>query len=162
MINHTNNYWAGVVSRLSPELQPAARQALADKQINPVILEAVAKQIEDTAVTAAKTGSTGNAQAIAELTGAVRSLEKRFGEKGAGDASNDKTWDGIDEVNKNLENTRRDLRTLEDKVDTLVPYQLWKVAVVASLAFVIGAVASWNIRPAYKRWQWEQQQREGR
>lgn len=157
------NYLADCVSKqLPPELQPAARQALAEQAYSPLLVEAVAKQIEESAVAAAKAGATGNAQALAELSASVRTMEKRLSEKDSGDTAKDKVLANITDVASQIDDVRNTMRTLEDKVDTLVPYQIWKVAVFAGLACIIGAVASWNIRPIYKQWVWEQQQKEGR
>lgn len=157
------NYLADCVAKyLSPEHQPAARKAIEDKQLTPLVLEAVAKQIEDSAVAAAKSGASGNTQNIAELTAALRAVEKRIVENTSGEKTPDKIPAAIAEVGTQVDDVRNNLRTLEDKVDSLVPYQLWKVAVLAGLAFIIGAIASWNVRPVYKQWQWEQEQKEGR
>lgn len=61
-----------------------------------------------------------------------------------------------------VEANRDEMRKLEDKVDTLAPYQMWKLYVIAGAALMLGSVASWNVRPIYKQWVWEQQQKEGR
>lgn len=157
------NFLADCVSKqLPPQLQPAARKALDDNQLTPLILEAVAKQIEESAVAAAKVGANGSAQNITDLTVAVRAIEKRIVEKDSGEKVSDKIPAAIGDVAEQVDDVRNSLRTLEDKVDTLAPYQIWKVAVVACVALALGAVASWNIRPVYKKWQWEQQQKGGR
>ena len=159
----TQNYLADCVSKhIPPELQSAARQAIADKQVTPLVIEAVAKQLEESAMAASKAGAVWNTQSLAELSSVVRAMEKRLGEKDSGDTAKEKTLASITDVASQVDDVRNTMRTLEDKVDTLVPYQIWKVMVFAGLACVIGAVVSWNIRPVYKQWQWEQQQQEGR
>lgn len=165
MINSrtVQNYLADCVSKqISPELQPAARQALADKQLTPLIFEAAMKQLTEDSISAAKSGVASDAKLIAEIFTILRALEKRISEKDSGEKVSDKIPAAIGDVAEQVDDVRNSLRTLEDKVDTLVPYQLWKVAFVSCVALALGAVASWNIRPIYKQWQWEQQQKEGR
>lgn len=157
------NYLADCIAKqLPPEHQPAARQALAEKAFSPLILEAAMKQVEESAVMAAKAAAAGNVQAIAELNKSVVSLEKRLSDKPA-DALTPQTLRGeLSGIGAVVEASRDEMRRLEDKVDTLAPYQLWKVYVIAGLALLVGAITSWHVRPIYKQWQWEQQQREGR
>lgn len=157
------NYLADCIARqLPPEKQPAARQALAELAVNPLLVEAALLQIEESATAAAKTAAAGQSQAIAELNKSLLTLEKRLSDKPADAVTPQALRVELAGLGAMVESGRDELRRLEDKVDTLAPYQLWKVYVIAGAALMLGAVVSWNIQPIYKRWQWEQSHREGR
>lgn len=157
------NYIADCIARqLAPEQQPAARQALAKKAFSPLLIEAVGRQIEESSISAAKAAAAAQSQAVAELNKSIASVEKRLSDRPADALTPQVLRAELEAIGAMVETNRNEMRRLEDKVDTLAPYQLWKVYVIAGVALLIGAVASWNVRPAYKQWQWEQQQREGR
>lgn len=144
----------GAVSRCEPETQQALRDDIKAGRMSPRMAAAFAAYLADefAAAKSKPAADAGVAAKLDALTAAVRGVEQRLRE-------NDAKVDAVrtpanDRSAGLLQELRNDMRSVEDKVDTLRPYQKWKIICLASVVLVAGCASGWYGRIAYRQWEY--------